>query len=162
MRRLVFAVLLLLPTAACFANDEARALDFMSLYYAAEKGHVVLVEGLLARGTPVNPPKLGPTSAEYLASQFDTPLSAAAEAGHAEVVEILLGRGADPNDQCCSGETALWSAAAGGHTEIVKLLLAADADPRLSGADGSPLDAARAGGHLEIILLLEASLERSD
>ena len=143
-------------------DSEQRALDFMALAYASEKGHIVLVEGLLARGAPVDPPPFSRdefTSAEYLASQFTTPLQAAAESGHLDVLVALLKRKPDLDWACCSGETALYFAAANGHSAVVKALLEAGARTDVT---PSPLVRAKKAGHAEVVSLLNGANQDAD
>lgn len=146
-------------------DGEQKALDFMALTYAAKNANLVLVRGLVERGAPVDPPQDAThTEAGYIASQFGTPLEAAARAGYLEIVELLLAKRADPNWQCCSGETSLYLAARNGHLPVVKALLAGGADPRLGAfADPStPLEAARKGGHSEIVSVLTEAIRTAE
>ena len=144
-------------------DAEQHALDFMAHSYAAGKGNLVLVRGLVQRGAPVDAPAFSPDSdAQYLASQFTSPLQAASEAGHLDVVAFLLEEGANPDWQCCSGETALYLAAVSGHRDVAEALLRAGANPSLSAISGSPLDAAQAAGHTEIVAILSRAAAKPD
>ena len=143
-------------------DAEQKALDYMALSYASAKGHIVLVKGLLARGAPVNPPTFSRdsfTDAEYLASQFMTPLQGAAEAGHVDIVTLLLERDANPEWQCCDGGTALFFAAENGHLEVVKALVEGGAKALVF---PSPLFAAMKGGHKDVVEYLGGSTPTED
>jgi len=143
-------------------DAEQKALDYMALSYASAKGHIVLVKGLIARGAPVNPPTFSRdsfTDAEYLASQFGTPLQVAAEAGHADIVKLLLEHDANPEWQCCDGGTAVYFAAENGHLEVVKILVEGGAKLLVF---PSPLYAAMKGGHKDVVDYLSGSTPAED
>ena len=87
------------------------------LRLAAERGHVEVIEFLLAAGADVN------------AETFEgTPLHGAAAQGHKAAVELLLAGGADVNVRDRDGWTPLHCAAYYGHRDIAELLLARGAD----------------------------------
>jgi len=161
-------IVFVLQVGQAFAEDlitydaEQKALDYMALSYAAANGHIVLVEGLIARGAPVNAPAFSPdsfTGAEYLASQFMTPLQGAANAGHADIVKLLLEQGANPEWQCCDGGTALYLAAEKGHLDAVKALVEGGAKVLVS---PSPLNAAMKGGHNDVVEFLSGPTPGGD
>ena len=111
----------------------------------------------------MNAPKFSPDSdAQYLAAQFVSPLQAASERGHLDIVKFLLDHSANPDWQCCSGETALYLGAAAGHLDIVEALLKAGANPNLEAIAGSPLDAARAAGHDNIASVLAGASNKPE
>jgi len=122
----------------------------MSLAYASGKGNLVLVRGLLERGTPVNGVALDTsrsfTDAEYVAHHFVTPLQQAAAGGHVEVVALLLKYGAnlDANHE---GDTPLNLAASAGHTDVVRILLAAGANQEIKWNGRKPIENARNNDH---------------
>ncbi|KXZ42427.1 hypothetical protein GPECTOR_147g11 [Gonium pectorale] len=97
------------------------------LHYAASKGHLEGVKGLLWVGADVHAAdEVGRTSLHYAASE-----------GHKEVVKALLKKGASVNATDEVGRTPLRVAASNGHKEVVKVLLAAGAD--VKAADKEPV-----------------------
>ena len=118
------------------------------LWYAAQNGHVELVDKLLAAGADAN-----------AGTNRGTALLAAAGGGHLEVVDKLLAAGADVNaDGNADGWTALQVAAGGGHLEVVGKLLAAGAYANALGLwGGTALQEAARRGHLEIVDKLVAA-----
>ena len=93
-----------------------------SLMLAAERGHLEVVERLLAAQADVN-------AATAAAFGGRTALQAAAVGGHLKVVERLLAAQADVNAAAAAygGRTALQAAAEGGHLEVVERLRQAGA-----------------------------------
>ena len=87
-----------------------------ALRLAAFRGHLKVVEALVAGGAAVNTPGW-------------TPLAYAAFNGQTEVAQYLIKAGADVNAASENGTTPLIAAARGGHLEIAKSLLANKADP---------------------------------
>ncbi len=88
-----------------------------ALTFAAQGGHLEVVDYLIGRGADVNARNV----------RGETPLIYAAYFGHAEVVECLLAHGADPNLSSSDGSNALDVAAMQGAYRIVRLLEAAGA-----------------------------------
>lgn len=119
---------------------------------AAARGHVAVLEALLAAGPSVD-------RAEAMAGT--TPLQVAAAYGQAGAARVLLAAGAAVEHSALGmrvgeewalvGETALMMAARAGHAEVVDVLLAGGADPsRLSAAGLSARDLALAAGQADI------------
>ncbi|KAH8745692.1 Het-eN [Diaporthe sp. PMI_573] len=88
------------------------------LFYAAERGHVAIVVGLLEKGAD-------PNSKDRLGH---TPLLFAAGRGHNAVVKNLLKMKANANTRDKRGATALHWAAYREHGEVISLLLGNKAD----------------------------------
>jgi ankyrin repeat protein len=92
---------------------------------AADKGHLEIVQVLLAAGVK--------TGARTL--NRATPLHMACQKGHIRVVETLLDAGADPTAQTLSGEMPLLFACKGNHPAVVRRLLRENRGGRLATAD---------------------------
>ena len=104
------------------------------LHYAAEKGHVPVVELLIESGANVN------LKDDATDARGETPLHRAAAKGHVPGVELLIKNGANVNAKDADGGTPLHSAAGNGYAHrawdadvrgwkrIVELLLAKGAD----------------------------------
>ena len=97
-----------------------------ALYWAAQAGHLDVVEWLVAHHADVNSQGRGDK----------TPLIGAAGSGRDEVVEFLLNHGADVNARTICGETALHDAVWMNRRETVRVLLAHQADPHIRNKDG--------------------------
>ena len=120
----------------------------LQLFTAAFKGHLAVVELLLANG--VNP--------NIARDNGTTPLWCATQNGHQAVVELLLAKGADPNLAKNDGATPLFEAAFNGNEAIVRLLLANGADSNLAKNNGAtPLLGAASNGHGAVVELLLAN-----
>jgi hypothetical protein len=90
-----------------------------ALLFAAETGHLSVVELLLIEGaSPLQPREDG-----------STPLFMAAQNGHLEVVKLLIRKGADVNYPRHDGVTPLLIATNHQHDEIIKILVEEEADP---------------------------------
>jgi ankyrin repeat protein len=88
------------------------------LYFAADFGHVEMVQWLLSQGVDH---KIASTSGT--AEIGETPLYVAAETGHVEVLRLLIDAGGDIHHKTQSGLTPLAIAARNGHGHIVRYLL---------------------------------------
>lgn len=82
------------------------------LHYAAEYGHLVVTELLIASSADVNAQTMN-----YL-----TPLHMAARRGHYNVVDLLIEKGADIKAKTKKGRTALDYATRSGYMDVVRLL----------------------------------------
>jgi hypothetical protein len=82
------------------------------LLLAAWKGHVAVVELLLAKGAAVN----------AKSSNGVTPLQLAAACGFTHAAQLLIAKGADVHAKDTAGWTALDKAAAAGKNDVVELL----------------------------------------
>ena len=106
-----------------------------ALHLAGQKGHVAIVELLLAKGANINSGDL---------TKDVTPLMIAARAGNTDIVELLLRRGADIgafSEACFYGCSALAQAIGQGHIATATLLLEKGANPngQFRGSDRSTL-----------------------
>ncbi len=122
------------------------------LAYACEKGHLLIVQALLAA-------RASPDKAERTGA---IPLIFAAEKGHTLIVQTLLTAKASPN-KCNekTGATPLAWAAYEGHALITEALLLAKADPnKIDEEGGTPLFLASQEAHiLSIQALLSAKAD---
>lgn len=137
-----------LPRQVFDPSHDHQARTFLELTEAAHAGDLRKVEWMLQRGVDPTHPPIGESEAAYF-SQLMDPIQGAAERGFDQVVALLLANGADPNWQCCSGETALVLAAENNHLETVEVLLAGGADPLL-GDSGPALFTALIHGNFRI------------
>jgi ankyrin repeat protein len=104
------------------------------LHYAAENGHVAVVEMLLSRGD---------VNANVVDSEGQTLLNWAVENGHVGVIMALLNRGdIDANVADSEGGTLLHWAAGNGHAAVVRALVGrGDIDVNVIDRNGkTPLD----------------------
>jgi ankyrin repeat protein len=168
MKAYLTILFILLPTYACsHLSARDKAINYLSLYYAAASGDELLVKALLDRGAPVDAPDVD--SAGDLSSQavnFSSPLQVAAEKGDIEIVRLILQHKPWVDHRCCDSPSALGFAAEKGHIEIVKMLLEAGANPNIQSPFnqdlyGTALDAARYNGFLAIAKILEPITEKN-
>jgi ankyrin repeat protein len=89
------------------------------LQSTSERGHILIVQLLLEKGTNPNWREAGCQGA----------LQSASSRGKTEIVQLLLGMGADPNLRNNEDAGALQLASWEGYPEIVRLLLDKGADP---------------------------------
>ena len=117
-----------------------------ALHYAAQRGHMDVVDWLIAKGADV----------DAINSAGDTPLHYAAKAGHKNIVELLIVKEADVNAKTDKGETAISLATNKGHTEIVELLRkhTADLKPIKVGPKSALLSPTGEGGMDEVCDLI--------
>jgi hypothetical protein len=139
-------------TAIRMSNDRGST----ALHFAAENGHLQIVELLLDRGADV----------EVIDVDGDTPLMCAAITGQSEIFKMLLSRGADADVLNVNENGVLHYAAMSGSVEIVRLLLDKGADIEKSDSWGrTPLSMAVQENKQELVkFLLEngADIENMD
>lgn len=115
------------------------------LSYAAQTGHVIVVQLLLERNADVN-------QKDYFGQ---TALSHAAAEGHEPVVRLLLAHNAAVDSTSRDGATALSYAARRGHDTVGRLLLEHNATVDLATENGwTPLSYAADGGYTSMVQLL--------
>ncbi|KAF5603924.1 ankyrin protein [Fusarium subglutinans] len=138
-------------------NTEAKATFIGAQFYngrtplsfAAEQGHLAIVELLITRGATV-----GATSTGQVESTRLTPISYAARNGHGLVIGTLVEIGqADPDSPDSNGRTPLSYATERNMPFVVRLLLVKyKADPVHMDKDGNtPLSYAAKKGHVSVI-----------
>jgi hypothetical protein len=119
---------------------------------ASERGHLEVVQALLADGAAVNAKANNGMPALMLASQN----------GHFEVVQALLAKAAEVNAKDDDGWTALMNCSLNGHLAVVRALLANGADVNAKAINskasngGTALMWASGKGHLEVVRALLA------
>jgi ankyrin repeat protein len=113
------------------------------LSWAAQRGHIAVVQQLLGKGAEADP----------VDTFGRTPLSWAAENGHTQVVQQLLEEGANPDLKDGNNDiTPLSHAAFNGHLAMVQLLIREGADPEAEDGDGrTPLSWAAELGQSEVV-----------
>jgi len=95
-------------------------LGWFPLHYAAQHGHIIVIQLLLEAGRDVNAP-----AAIFYGR---TALQAASEGGYEDVVKLLLSHSADVNTPVAefSGRTALQAALESDYKYVVQLLSQVD------------------------------------
>jgi len=113
------------------------------LTVAAAKGHIRIVEMLLARGAEINP------------DGGQTPLMLAAKYGHVNVVRALLDAGVRTDEEYA--HSAVLASCENGHLDVLHLLIERDVDlyvPHGSPQSGDALMFAVSGGYKDIVRVL--------
>lgn len=97
------------------------------LHWAAVGGHLLIVQYLLEKGSPVDPE-----------DDFQsTPLILAASSGRTEVVTLLISKGANINAKNQEGHSSLQLASSKGWKEIVEILVGKGADVNVKDKRGA-------------------------
>ncbi len=113
------------------------------LTVAAAKGHIRIVEMLLARGAEINP------------DGGQSPLMLAAKYGHVNVVRALLDAGVRTDEEYA--HSAVLASCGNGHLDVLHLLIERDVDlyvPHGSPQSGDALMFAVSGGYKDIVRVL--------
>ncbi len=171
----------LLLKAGCAPNAEQKHVGRTALMYAAENGHLPVVQLLLSAKADVNQavrkkvyrsglPLPGWESRTEHPYPGWTALMFAAQRSHTEIIRTLLAARADPNLQGVpdpsrgnNNTTALMLAAAGGKVEPVQLLLKAGANPNRADLMGNTaLLTASNGEIVELLLKSGANIHARD
>ena len=131
---------------------------FTPLHFAAQNGHLPVVQVLISAGADKN----SPASAEY---RRWIPIHYAAQYGHVEVVKALIEAGVDKEIKTSFGLTPLLVGAEFGKLDVVKFMLSIGADKNVqTTADNHKMTAlhyAVIGNHKEgALALLNAQAEK--
>lgn len=180
------ATRLLMDQANLDLKGQGRSAATCALFIAVERGHLQIVDSLLAAGVDVNSTdSTGQTSlhratrrkseatmtlllengaaVDFKNDNGRTAFSANVKTGGESCMRILLNAGADPNTTGHDGISELYEAAADGEVEYVKVLLKHGTDPSIKTRfKWAPLHWAANNGHIEIVkLLIRAGAELS-
>lgn len=112
------------------------------LVWAAQNGHLAIVEKLIERGVNIN-------IDDHSDNDYATALQYAAGNGHASVVQLMIDNGADIHS---SSEFAFRKAAQYGHLPVVEVLFKHGANIRA--LNDAALDFAAENGHLHVVQFL--------
>ena len=116
------------------ANNDGKT----PLFYAAEQGHIQLVELLLEAGAKTDEPEF---------ARGWTPLLTAAQNSRLDIVQFLVEVGAAKDHTDNDGATPLLLAARNGHLDIVRFLVEVGAAKDYADSDGAmPLSLAALNG----------------
>eukprot|EP00729_Bicosta_minor_P032662 gene32662-biopygen18413 len=121
------------------------------VYLAAWKGHVNVVQALVASNADVNQAKT---------TNGATPVFIAALKGHVDVVTALVAGNADVNQAVTiDGRTPVFIAAQEGRIDVVTALVAGNADVNQATTDtgATPVYVAAQNGHVDVVTALVAS-----
>jgi uncharacterized protein len=131
--------------------DEPNASGETAIMMAALKGHLEMVQRLIARKAAINKP--GWTALHYAAAH--------PEAGARPIVALLLEHHAYIDTESPNGTTPLMMAARYGHIDTVRLLLDEGADMGLKNQLGlTATDFARGASRQEVVELLAQSVRQ--
>ena len=112
------------------------------LVWAAQNGHLAIVEKLIERGVNIN-------VNDFSDNDYATALQYAAGNGHASVVQLMIDNGADIHSD---SEFAVRKAAQYGHLPVVEVLFKYGADIRA--LNDAALEFAAENGHLHVVEFL--------
>jgi len=124
-----------LAKVKAFLKKDAKLIDADDknnkepLHWAAEKGHLQVVEFLISQGADVN--------AKNVADE--TPLHYSAGYGYKDIVKLLVSKGAAVNEKTKQGHTPLSYATMRNQVDIMKFLIAKGADVTVTSQNASTL-----------------------
>ena len=127
-----------------FQDPDTRLQDETPLYFASDRGNLMIAQRLIEHGADVN----ADCGVGWRA------LHVASDKGRLEIMHLLVDRSADINAQTSTGRTPLLLAAEEGYLEAVRFLLENGADPNVWGNATTPLSRALERDHSKIVQLL--------